>query len=100
MLLWQGRRISVSRNYLSVGPGGPVSQMDTTYVTIKRFPIRLGQFLKRASIVSDGVEGKLLIKSGVVLVNGQQEVRRGRKLVRGDQITVENATYVCHSSDI
>ena len=74
--------------------------MDTTYVTIRRFPIRLGQFLKRASIVSDGVEGKLLIKSGVVLVNGQQEYRRGRKLNQGDQITVENATYICSSPNI
>ena len=74
--------------------------MDTIYVTIKRFPIRLGQFLKRASIVSDGVEGKMLIKSGAVQVNGEQDFRRGRKLNQGDRITVENTIYICSSSDI
>jgi len=50
--------------------------------------IDLGQFLKWAGIVGTGGEGKLLLSSGEVLVNGEVETRRGRKLVAGDQVTV------------
>jgi len=50
--------------------------------------IDLGQFLKWGGIVGTGGEGKLLLSSGEVLVNGEVETRRGRKLVAGDQVTV------------
>ena len=48
--------------------------------------IRLGQAMKKAAIVSSGVEAKLLITDGQVEVNGEIETRRGRKLVPGDVI--------------
>jgi ribosome-associated protein len=50
--------------------------------------ITLSQFLKRANIVQTGGEGKLLIQSGEVLVNGEVETRRKRKLVQGDRVTL------------
>ena len=48
--------------------------------------IKLGQALKLAGLVSSGVEAKFLIQDGEVSVNGEVEMRRGRKLYPGDQI--------------
>ena len=50
--------------------------------------IRLGQFLKIADLVDTGGEGKVLITSGDVTVNGEVDLRRGRQLRRGDVVDV------------
>ena len=42
--------------------------------------IKLGQALKAANLVQDGVEAKYVIQDGEVLVNGEVDTRRGRKL--------------------
>lgn len=54
--------------------------------------IKLGQALKAAHLVSNGAEAKEVIQNGEVLVNGETEVRRGRKLVPGDQVTFKGQT--------
>lgn len=56
--------------------------------------IKLDQFLKLADIVQSGGEAKHLIKSGAVFVNGDEELRRGRKLKAGDTVTVDGEDYV------
>ncbi len=48
--------------------------------------IRLGQFLKLANFVDDGVRAKAVIQAGEVLVNGEVETRRGRQLGMGDVV--------------
>ena len=48
----------------------------------------LGQALKAASLVGSGGEAKVLIRAGEVLVNGEVETRRGRKLEAGDVVEV------------
>ena len=58
-------------------------------VRIRGNVIRLDQFLKWAGIVSAGGHGKELIQSGYVLVNGVIETHRGRKLIIGDTVQVE-----------
>lgn len=50
--------------------------------------ITLGQALKAADLVGSGGEAKLLIQSGEVRVNGEVEIRRGRKLRPGDVVEV------------
>lgn len=55
-------------------------------------PITLGQFLKLAGLASTGGEAKELIVSGLVLVNGRIETRRGRKMAPGDTVRVGGAT--------
>ena len=50
--------------------------------------ITLGQALKAADFVGSGGEAKVLIQAGEVLVNGEVETRRGRKLLPGDVIEV------------
>ena len=49
--------------------------------------IKLGQALKAANLVEDGVEAKYVIQDGEVLVNGEVDTRRGRKLYDGDVIS-------------
>ena len=51
--------------------------------------IKLDQFLKLADIASTGGHAKYLIQEGVVKVNGEVEMRRGKKLVPGDIVEVE-----------
>lgn len=46
--------------------------------------IKLGQALKAAGLVESGVEAKDVIQNGLVLVNGEIDTRRGRKLYSGD----------------
>ena len=48
--------------------------------------MKLNQFLKWHNFVSSGGEAKILIKSGQVRVNGQIELKRGRKLFKGDKV--------------
>ncbi|MEM7133094.1 MAG: RNA-binding S4 domain-containing protein [Chloroflexota bacterium] len=56
--------------------------------------IKLDQFLKLAQIVQTGGEAKMLIRSGFIFVNGEEETRRGRKLYDGDEVGVEGELYV------
>ena len=49
--------------------------------------IKLGQALKLAELVSDGVEAKYVINDGLVKVNGEEDTRRGRKVYGGDVIS-------------
>ena len=56
-------------------------------ITIKDEYIKLGQALKLAGMVSSGVEAKIVILDGQVLVNGEVELQRGKKLHPGDIIS-------------
>jgi ribosome-associated protein len=49
--------------------------------------IKLGQALKLAGVVEDGVEAKYAILDGLVKVNGEVDERRGRKIYEGDVIS-------------
>ena len=54
--------------------------------------IKLGQAIKAAGFVESGVEAKEVIQEGLVLVNGEIDTRRGRKLYEGDVVSFENQT--------
>ena len=61
--------------------------------------IKLDQFLKLADVVQTGGEAKVLIQSGQVLVNGEVETRRGRKLRPGDVVLVNGEELVVMADD-
>ena len=63
-------------------------------ITIKDEFIKLGQALKLAGVVEDGVEAKYAIQDGLVQVNGEVDTRRGRKVYEGDVITFEGQEIV------
>lgn len=49
--------------------------------------IKLGQAIKAAGLVESGVEAKMVIQDGQVLVNGAVETQRGKKLTGGEIIS-------------
>ena len=55
--------------------------------------ITLQQFLKLKDIVSSGCEAKFFIAENEILVNGETEKRRGRKLYPGDNVSVNGRKY-------
>jgi ribosome-associated protein len=56
--------------------------------------ITLGQFLKFAGIVDSGGDARALLDDEGVLVNGDIEVRRGRKLRSGDVVSAFSKEYL------
>lgn len=62
-------------------------------ITIKTDYITLSQFLKLSNIVSSGGEAKNYLQSNQILVNGEKENRKGKKLYKGDHIKVENKDF-------
>lgn len=54
--------------------------------------IKLGQALKAAGLVENGVDAKFAVQDGLVKVNGQTECQRGKKLYDGDEVTYDGIT--------
>ena len=54
--------------------------------------IKLGQALKKADLVSSGVEAKIVIQAGQVTVNGETELQRGKKFYDGDVFSYDGET--------
>ncbi|RDY25587.1 S4 domain-containing protein YaaA [Romboutsia weinsteinii] len=61
-------------------------------ITIDSEYIKLDQFLKFVDIASTGGHAKFLIQEGLVKVNGEIELRRGKKIRTGDVVEVEGNT--------
>lgn len=62
-------------------------KINTEYIT-------LDQFLKYVRIAETGGKGKQMILNGLVKVNGNIELKRGKKLRSGDIITVNGQEFV------
>ncbi|MGW5518607.1 RNA-binding S4 domain-containing protein [Nocardia africana] len=61
---------------------------DPVDVPIEDEVIRLGQFLKLANLIDSGAEAKTVIAAGLVRVNDEVELRRGRQLHAGDVVAL------------
>lgn len=57
--------------------------------------IKLDQFLKFAAIADSGVMAKEMIVNENVKVNGEIEVRRGRKIRPGDIVEFAGEQFEC-----
>lgn len=55
--------------------------------------ITLGQLLKEEGIIPTGGAAKWFLRENPVLVNGQPEQRRGKKLRSKDQVVVGETTF-------
>jgi len=55
-------------------------------VEISQEPVELYKILKFEAMVSSGGEAKSVIAEGLVLVNGEVETRKRKKIVSGDII--------------
>lgn len=63
-------------------------------IVIKTEFITLGQFLKVADIIQSGGEAKMFLANNEVYINGELDVRRGRKLRENDVIKVDGEEFV------
>ncbi|MFC9893196.1 RNA-binding S4 domain-containing protein [Nocardia sp. NPDC127579] len=61
---------------------------DPVEIPIDDEVIRLGQFLKLANLIDSGSEAKTVIANGLVRVNDEVELRRGRQLHVGDVVAL------------
>jgi ribosome-associated protein len=84
---------------MSTDPQGNFSP-DAPVVPPAEDTIALDMFLKLADVVQSGGQAKHLIQSGGVLVNGEVEVRRGRKLRPGDSVEVNGEQFVIESDGL
>lgn len=57
-------------------------EINTEYIT-------LGQFLKLSGVIDTGGMAKWFLSEHEIVVNGEQDNRRGRKLRDGDTISIE-----------
>ena len=55
--------------------------------------IQLDQYLKLVGVAGTGGQAKGLIQAGAVLVNGEVELRRGRRLQSNDVIELNGETF-------
>ncbi|MGK0383276.1 MAG: ribosome-associated protein [Flavobacteriales bacterium] len=62
-------------------------------IEINAEPIALYQLLKLEALVSSGGEAKVAIDNGRVLVNGEVETRRRKKIMSDDTIEFESESF-------
>lgn len=65
--------------------------MKTIY--IKHQPVELYKILKFENLVYGGGEAKMAISGGYVLLNGEVETQKRKKIVSGDIIGFDNECY-------
>lgn len=58
-------------------------------IVIQTEYITLGQFLKLSDCISTGGHAKFFLQETKVLINGEADNRRGRKLYAGDKVEVD-----------
>lgn len=66
--------------------------IDTEYIT-------LGKFLKYVNAVDSGAIAKIVILDGLVVVNGEVDTRRGKKLRHGDVVSFDGIDYIVKNED-
>ena len=62
-------------------------------VVIKYEYITLGQFLKLVDLINNGGEAKFFLSENQVIINNEEDNRRGRKLYKGDILKTLNKEY-------
>ena len=62
--------------------------MDPIAFDLRGDHITLDALLKAAGLASSGGDAKVLIQQGGVRVNGEVDLRRGRKVRAGDEVAV------------
>ena len=68
-------------------------------IPISGASIKLGQFIKLASLVATGGEAKELIAAGAVTVNGAPVDKRGAALHPGDVVCIDDECLVVAGVD-
>lgn len=56
--------------------------------------IKLGQSLKAAGLVENGAAAKSVIQKGLISVNGETQLQRGKKLYDGDIVSYKGEKII------
>ncbi len=62
-------------------------------IEINKEPVELYKLLKFESLVGSGGEAKFAIGEGLVCVNGEVETRKRKKIIDGDVIEFQGASW-------
>lgn len=62
-------------------------------ISINTEYIKLDSALKYSGIAENGAHAKEIILEGLVFVNGEKELRRGKKLYKGDKFKISDEEY-------
>ena len=63
--------------------------------------LELKNLLKMTNTIQTGGEAKYYLQENYVLINGEKDNRRGRKLYPGDQVEIEGKIYlICNNVDL
>ncbi|MDF2615876.1 MAG: RNA-binding domain protein [Sedimentibacter sp.] len=71
--------------------------MENVYISTEY--IKLDQFLKFVNAVEGGGMAKNVILDGLVRVNGEVELQRGKKLREGDKVEFNSEEYIISTED-
>ena len=71
--------------------------MESIYISTEF--IKLDQLLKYANAVEGGGMAKNVIIDGLVKVNGEVELQRGKKLRTGDVVEFNNEEYIISTEE-
>lgn len=88
------KKVSLTNNNVIVSCGKTVDMVDKIEIFLKTNFIKLDQLLKLTSLVAIGSEAKLVIEEGKVFVNEELEIRRGRKIYPGDQVSYKDTKVI------
>ena len=55
--------------------------------------IKLDSALKYCGIAENGAHAKEMVLEGLITVNGEKELRRGRKLYKGDTFKIDDEVF-------
>lgn len=62
-------------------------------VQINKEPVELYKILKFEGLASSGAEAKQMIGEGLVLLNGAVELKKRKKIVAGDVLTIDSEEF-------
>ena len=73
---------------------------DMKNIFIRTEYLELKNLLKMTNTIQTGGEAKYYLQENYVLINGEKDNRRGRKLYPGDQVEIEGKIYlICKNVD-
>lgn len=65
-------------------------------IDITKEPVELYKILKFEGLAESGGQAKAMIDAGLVLLNGEVEIQKRKKIMSGDIITVEDNSFKIH----
>lgn len=84
----------------SINDSEAESASDYQIIELTREPIELYKVLKFENMVNSGGEAKMVIGSGLVMVNGAVETQKRKKIVSGDKIQFDENKFIMKLSTL